>query len=803
MYKIILIYFLIAVSHVSMAQSLIVLNHSTSKPIEFVKIRNAELHLELHSDEKGNIDISRLKAARDIEISSLGFKTVKMDYADIEKNNFEISLQPSVMSIDEIVVSATRWSQASSSVPSKISKISTNDVLLQNSQTAADLLGNSGEVFIQKSQQGGGSPMIRGFSTNRLLYTVDGVRMNTAIFRSGNIQNVIALDPFTMENTEVFFGPGSIIYGSDAIGAVMSFNTLSTDFATKDDMNIGGKIIARTSTANQELTNHFDLSLGWKKFASVSSFSHSRYGDLRMGSKGPSEYLSNYYVQRIDSLDRVIQNTDPKIQRPNGYSQINLMQKFKFNPSQNVSLNYDFHYSESSDYSRYDRLLEKQKNGLPVYAVWNYGPQKWMMNHFSVEFKKQNKLFDDMAIQLAHQYFEESRIDRRLNAARLRTNIEKVNAYSANVDFIKNFSKQHLFYGLEFVLNDVNSEGKALDIVSLKPSQVAARYPLSKWNSYAAYINYQYHLSKQFLLQAGLRYSIFEIESDFSNQLNFFKFDFTKANIKNAAFNSSLGLLFRTDDGWKMSLNGSTGFRAPNVDDIGKIFDFAAGEIVVPNSNLKSEYAYNGELIVSKQISELVRCDMSAFYTYLDNAMVRRPFKIDGKDSVLYDGVLSKVYAIQNAAYATIYGFNLGFEFNLTGGFKFLTRLNYQVGKEELNDGSISTARHAAPTFGMSRLSFSKGILDLQLYSQYSAAVTNADLNEEEKQKVFIYAKDSNGNPYSPSWYNLNFKAMVQIRPKLTCSAGIENITDVRYRPYSSGIVAAGRNLVFSIMGRF
>ncbi len=134
---------------------------------------------------------------------------------------------------------------------------------------------------------------------------------------------------------------------------------------------------------------------------------------------------------------------------------------------------------------------------------------------------------------------------------------------------------------------------------------------------------------------------------------------------------------------WKISLNGSTGFRAPNVDDIGKIFDFAAGEIVVPNSNLKSEYAYNGELIVSKQISELVRCDMSAFYTYLDNAMVRRPFKIDGKDSVLYDGVLSKVYAIQNAAFATIYGFNLGFEFNLTGGFKFLSRLNYQAGQRK------------------------------------------------------------------------------------------------------------------------
>ena len=223
----------------------------------------------------------------------------------------------------------------------------------------------------------------------------------------------------------------------------------------------------------------------------------------------------------------------------------------------------------------------------------------------------------------------------------------------------------------------------------------------------------------------------------------------------------------------------------------------------MPNSNLKSEYAYNGELILSKQIGELVKFDMSAFYTYLDNSMVRRPFKIEGKDSVLYDGVLSKVYAIQNAAFATVYGFNFGVEFNLTGGFKFMSRLNYQLGKEELNDGTTSPARHAAPAFGMSRLSFSKDKLDLQFYSHYSAAVSNAKLNEEEKQKVFIYAKDHNGNPYSPAWYSLNFKAMYQFLPKLSCSAGIENITDIRYRPYSSGLVAAGRNLVFSIMGHF
>lgn len=108
--------------------------------------------------------------------------------------------------LDDVVISATRWRQTTDNVPSKIISISPEEINLQNPQTAADLLNISGKVFIQKSQQGGGSPMIRGFATNRLLYTVDGVRMNTAIFRGGNLQNVINLDPLATERAEVFSG---------------------------------------------------------------------------------------------------------------------------------------------------------------------------------------------------------------------------------------------------------------------------------------------------------------------------------------------------------------------------------------------------------------------------------------------------------------------------------------------------------------------------------------------------------------------------------------------------------------------
>ena len=102
-------------------------------------------------------------------------------------------------SLDEVVVSASRWCQQSQAQPVKVTRLSFDDANGSNPQTAADLLGLTGEVFVQKSQYGGGSPMIRGFATNRLLYSIDGVRMNTAIYRSGNIQNVISLDHFAID----------------------------------------------------------------------------------------------------------------------------------------------------------------------------------------------------------------------------------------------------------------------------------------------------------------------------------------------------------------------------------------------------------------------------------------------------------------------------------------------------------------------------------------------------------------------------------------------------------------------------
>jgi hemoglobin/transferrin/lactoferrin receptor protein len=426
-----------------------------------------------------------------------------------------------------------------------------------------------------------------------------------------------------------------------------------------------------------------------------------------------------------------------------------------------------------------------------------------MMNNLMINHQGRNKIYDRMTIRLAQQYFEESRIDRRFNHYRLRINIENVQAYSANFDFEKYLGKHRFYYGVEYVQNNVKSIGSAVDIRDGSSIAVPDRYPASTWSSYAGYLNYQLIASKHFLVQSGVRISAFNIQSDFARHLSFFPFDFTTSNLKNMATTGSIGLVYTPSETWKISVNASTGFRAPNVDDIGKIFDFVSQEVVVPNTSLNAEYAYNGELNVSKILGKMIKMDVTCFYTYLNDAMVRRPFQVNAQDSILYDGKMSKVYAIQNAAHATVYGFNAGIEIKLPSGFSLSSRYNYQLGKEEMENGMVSPSRHAAPAFGITRLSYQKDKLLMQFYTTFSAEVSNNNLNPEEQSKPAIYAKDANGNPYAPSWYTLNFKAMYQLQQNFTVSAGLENISDQRYRPYSSGLVAPGRNIILSLKSNF
>ncbi len=782
--------------YISNSQIIAFKDAESDEALEHVYISNENNTIITTTNAEGQADISIFKEFEEkILIHLFGFQSEVTTYNELVNVSI-FKLQSTNINMDEVIISANRRNQNSKDVPSKIVVISPKIIALHNPQTAADLLNISGKVFIQKSQQGGGSPMIRGFATNRLLYTIEGVRMNTAIFRGGNIQNIISLDPFTIEDAEVFFGAGSVVYGSDAIGGVMSFQTLCPHLSLNDKPFISGKSIFRFSSANSEKTSHFDVNVGWKKWAMVSSISYNNFDDLIMGTKGPEEYLRPYYVVRQDSNDVIVSNKNPLVQNPSGYTQMNMMQKLRFKPNRRIDIQYGFYYSETSSYSRYDRHI-RYKNGLPRYGEWSYGPQKWMMNNLNIKHTVNNVVYDQLYFRLAQQIFEESRISRDINKPIREKRIEEVDAYSFNLDFLKSIgSKNELSYGIELIYNDVTSKGINEDISTGISEPGPARYPQSIWASYAGYLTNKFIISKKMNVQAGIRYNQFKLDAEFDT--TFYPFSFTIANINKGALTGSIGFVYKPSEKCILSLNAATAFRSPNVDDIGKVFDSEPGSVVVPNPELEAEYAYNADLGFAKLFGDYIKMDITAYYTRLINAMVRRDYTLNGLDSIMYAGELSQVQAIQNAAVAHVYGFQIGMEINLTKGFAFSSDLNFQKGEEELDDGTVSPSRHAAPLFGTSRFIYNRGKLNMMFYAAYSDEKKYEELPEEEKAKTEIYAVDGNGNPYSPAWYTLNYKVGYKINDNIAINAGLENITDIRYRPYSSGIVAPGRNFILS-----
>lgn len=703
--------------------------------------------------------------------------------------------------IENVTVTYNKWEQQLNEIPNRIVKLSLKNIRLQNPQTMADVLGLSGEVFIQKSQMGGGSPMIRGFATNRVLLVVDGVRMNNAIYRSGNLQNVISLDALAVEDAEVIFGPGSLIYGSDAIGGVMDFHTLQPKFATTKKQLVLGNSLLRYSTANREKTAHFDFNVANDKLSFLTSFTYSNFSDLQMGKNGGHEsYLRKEFVERINGSDVIVANSNPRIQKFSAYAQKNLLSKVAFQPNKNWFLQYGFHYSTTSNIPRYDRLIEYANNALR-FAEWSYGPQIWLMHNFQIQHNKVNTLYNNVKLTIGLQDYEESRIDRRRNNNIRRTQLEQVQSISVNIDFDKKLTEQQtLFYGLEFIDNRVTSVANNLNIATNAQTATATRYPNnSSWQSYAAYASYKNNLSAKTTASAGLRLNTITLYAPFDT--SFFKFPFTEATLKTSAVTGNIGFVYKPTELWQINAIASTGFRMPNIDDVGKVFESAPGFVVVPNPNLKAEYAMNYELGFIKNKPQKHQFYLSLFYTVLNNALTRRAFSFNGQDSILFDGILSKVEAIQNVAVAKVWGIQTGFEINITKAIQWQTKLNYIQGKETDDVQNVQVPlRHAPPFFGSTAIDYSNKNFQLQVNAIYNSIISNNNLAPTEAAKTFIYAKDMNGKSFSPAWYTINAKALYKLNSlKTTINFGCENITNQLYRPYSSGIVAAGINLIFSI----
>ena len=783
-------------------QTVTVTNYSTSDPIENVRVTNNDLTIELFTDKKGSVSLNDFNLKELIYFSHPSFESVTLSFAQVIESNYQVILFDEIL-LPQIDIKPPRENTHEDFSSVRINKISLQDIRLTIPQTSADMLQKNTNILVQKSQSGGGSPIIRGFEANKILLVVDGVRMNNAIYRSGHLQNAITVDANILQNADVFYGPGSVIYGSDALGGVIHFHTKNPEFSVDSTLFTSANAMARIGSANGEQTYHADVNIGGQKLASLTSVTFSSFEDFTMGKNrnhGYEDFGKIYqFTQVTDKGDKVVTNTDKNTMPRTGYSQLDLLQKLNYKVKKGVNLGLNLQYSTSSDINRFDKLNE-YRNGALRFSEWSYGPQNRLLTSLKLENKNESRFTDYYTVIGAFQKIDEDRISRSFGSTSLFTEMEDVYVYSINADFLKKLSTNEvLYYGAEVTHNNVVSMATEKNLLTQESNPTQTRYPggENRITSLALYTTIDKKITNKLIVNLGARYSHFVNFSELSDS-TFTEFPFRTIDFNTGALSGSFSVKYEEKSGLRIELIGSSGFRAPNVDDYGKVFE-RNGNLVVPNNYLKPEFVYTGELNLSKKWvkneREYLQVKAAGFFTSLTNALVLTNYTLNGNDSVTYRGDRVNLVSNQNVNAAMIYGGSFDVRLALTSFLKLIGAINYTVGRNLTDDTPLS---HIPPVFGRASLHYTSKKLQIQLATQFNGTKRMED-----------YGTDGTDNPEeatvdgTPAWSTFNLYATYKITPKFSVQAGIENILDTHYKQFASGVSALGRNFTIALRGNF
>jgi outer membrane receptor protein involved in Fe transport len=266
-------------------------------------------------------------------------------------------------------------------------------------------------------------------------------------------------------------------------------------------------------------------------------------------------------------------------------------------------------------------------------------------------------------------------------------------------------------------------------------------------------------------MDAGIRFNTFDIRIS----------DTTLGNVKisPSAWVGNAALMFQVDKNQKLYASFSSGYRAPNVDDMGTlgIVDF---RYEIPTADLKPEKSQHAELGYKFQTKRLSGT-LAAYYMHLADLITR--VKMDGQMMSGY-----QVYQKENTESAFIKGFETELNWNALKNLNIIGGIAYAYGQSLTRKEPL---RRIPP--------FNGRLMSTYRNNKWFAA---AEFQFASHQKRLAQGdKDDNRIPAggTPGWKVLNFfggykLSMVQL------NAGVQNIFNEDYRTHGSGINGVGRS---------
>ncbi|MEM8584868.1 MAG: TonB-dependent receptor [Bacteroidota bacterium] len=781
---------------------------------------------------------SSISTESQLIVSYLGYETERIELKDY-RNQSSISIALTARNdlptclVNQVEVVGRRGISAEES-PGQVQLIQSAEIKGSLNGNSADVLENLGGLYIQRSQQGGGSPILRGFEANRVLLVVDGLRLNNAIFRGGHLQNAITIDPNALERIEVLSGPGSLEFGSDAIGGVVHFRTRTPRFSSDFGLqNIS--VSTQYGTAGRHRQIQASAELSSRQWASLTIISANAFGDLRAGSKRPDAFpdfgrRDEYVLPSSTGRDSLIQNNDPNRQLFSGYEQLDLLHKQILDLKNNWRAQLNVQFSTSSDIPRYDQLTQR-RNGQLRWAEWYYGPQTRLLTALRVEHRSTTPLYDYFSLIVGRQYMAEDRIQRRFNDPIREISEVDVEQWTAQLDFDKQLGMGRLGYGVDGRTDRVRSSANIDDL----SSEITAipggpsRYPSrgSRLSSIGAYADYS-NTFGEWRYGAGLRANRQWLNARFgtddpiawpqtyidgiSNEQTSIT---ATASLQHTLRNSRLRLLL------------AQAFRAPNIDDFAK-FRERNGFIQIPNPELKPERSNTIEvgwrmphLVSPGGLAKGLSLELNAYYTFLQNAIIRTDFSLpNGDDFFINRGDSLFVQANANAERARIFGLDLSMQYLLGKHWLLRAEGHWLRGRrrQQAPDGAFLwlPQDHIPPAYGRASVQYQKGSWQASLHTRFqfrkpldNYAVGNIEMHQDGYTFERTGTSDNlEQTPFDPTtgqftgvyaWWTMGLNMQKELGPQWTIRLALDNIFDQHYRTFGSGISGAGRDLRIGI----
>ena len=633
-----------------------------------------------------------------------------------------------------VVVSASRQQISNLKTPYSVSVFQQKDIEKLASRATPDMLSNIPGVFIQKTNLGGGSAFVRGLTGNQTLLIIDGIRFNNSTFRYGPNQYLNNIDPSIISKIELLKGSGSVQYGSDALTGVVNFFTLQPEFTAQK--TFGGQLSARVATEGMELSEQLKMTYTSENTGIVFVGANKQFGDIvRGGGLG--------------------------LQRPTGYNEWDFFGKIRQQLSKTWILEGLIQTTQQSQVPVFHKIQ------LENFKINEMDLQKYQRSYLKAIGQYENPLFKKIEFSVSQQTSIEQRKLQKNTSTTLRAERDEINTMGILADVQSQFSSTWSAHsGIDYFNDRINSTREDINLTNNSIKALRGLYPNDAGYQYQSVYSIHHLDLDAWQVETGLRFH--------QNVASLPDTTLGLTKVKSSALVYSLGVARAISQGISIYANTSSGFRAPNMDDLGSlgIVDF---RYELPAFDLKPEYSQNYEIGIKISKAKFFQ-ELTIFQTELENLITRI------KTSNVLQGY--PVYEKRNVDKAFLRGGEWSGRFDLSNSISAKANISYVYGQSAtLNE----PMRRIPPLHGGFNLSYSRK--NLFLNSELLFAATQNRLSAGDKA-------DNRMNPMgTPGWAIINMQANYLFNSHFSISLQAQNIGDVDYRMHGSGINGVGRSL--------